>query len=167
MVLRGKTMRRLAKPLHSARLSALAVLALVLCGAAYPPTEKPLSSPSLRGEQLAGLDSLVETAIREGKTPGAVVLIGNREEIIYSRAFGFRSLEPEKVPMSEDTIFDLASLTKVIATSTAVMQLAEKGKLNIDAPVARYWPAFGKNGKKRITLRQLLTHYSGLRADLA
>ena len=139
----------------------------LLCGAAPDqPTEKPLSSPSLRGEQLAGLDSIVETAIREGKTPGAVVLIGNREEIIYSRAFGFRSLEPEKVAMSEDTIFDLASLTKVIATSTAVMQLAEKGKLNIDAPVARYWPAFGENGKKRITIRQLLTHYSGLRAGL-
>ena len=167
MILRGKTMRHLAKPLHSARLSALAVLALVLCGAAHQPAEKPLSSPSLRGEQLAGLDSLVETAIREGKTPGAVVLIGNREEIIYSRAFGFRSLEPKKVPMSEDTIFDLASLTKVIATSTAVMQLAEKGKLNIDAPVAKYWPAFGENGKKRITVRQLLTHHSGLRAGLS
>lgn len=167
MILRGKTMRHLAKPLHPARLSALAVLALVMCGAATPPAEKPLSPPSLRGEQLAGLDPLMETAIREGKTPGAVVLIGNREEIIYSRAFGFRSLEPAKVPMSEDTIFDLASLTKVIATSTAVMQLAEKGKLNIDAPVARYWPAFGKNGKKRITVRQLLTHYSGLRSGLS
>ena len=160
-------MRRLAKPLHSARLSALAVLALVLCGAAHQPAEKPLSPPSLRGEQLAGLDSIVETAIREGKTPGAVVLIGNREEIIYSRAFGFRSLEPKKVPMSEDTIFDLASLTKVIATTTAVMQLAEKGKLNIDAPVAKYWPAFGENGKTRITVRQLLTHHSGLRAGLS
>ena len=167
MIHRGKTTRRLAKPLHSVRLPALAVLALVLCGAAYQPTEKPLSSPSLRGEQLAGLDSIVETEIREGKTPGAVVLIGNRQEIIYSRAFGFRSLEPKKVPMSEDTIFDLASLTKVIATSTAVMQLAEKGKLDIDAPVARYWPDFGENGKKRLTLRQLLTHHSGLRAGLS
>jgi uncharacterized protein YbbC (DUF1343 family)/CubicO group peptidase (beta-lactamase class C family) len=167
MILRGKTMRRLAKPLHSARLSTLAVLALLLCGAAHQPAEKPLSPPSLRGEQLAGLDSIVETAIREGKTPGAVVLIGNRQEIIYSRAFGFRSLEPKKVPMSEDTIFDLASLTKVIATTTAVMQLAEKGKLNIDAPVRKYWPAFGENGKTRITLRQLLTHYSGLRAGLS
>ncbi len=166
MVLKGKTIRRFAKPLHCARLSALAVLALVLCGAASLPAEKPLSSPSLRAEELAGLDSIVETAIREGKTPGAVVLIGNREETIYFRAFGFRSLEPKKVPMSEDTIFDLASLTKVIATSTAVMQLAEKGKLDIDAPVARYWPAFGENGKDRITLRQLLTHHSGLRAGL-
>ena len=68
--------------------------------------------------------------------------------------------------MSEDTIFDLASLTKVIATSTAVMQLVEKGTLDIDAPVARYWPAFGENGKKPITIRQLLTHHSGLRAGL-
>jgi len=118
--------------------------------------EAPLF-PFLRGEQLAGLDIIAETAIREGKTPGAVVLIGNRQEIIYSRAFGFRSLEPKKVPMSEDTIFDLASLTKVIATTTAVMQLAEKGTLDIDASVARYWTAFGENGKKRITVRQLLT----------
>ena len=167
MILRGKAMRRNAKPLHSTLLSVLAVLALLLCGAASQPVEKPIAFPSLRGEQLAGLDSLVETAIREGNIPGAVVLIGNREEIIYFRAFGFRSLEPEKVPMREDTIFDLASLTKVIATSTAIMQLVEKGNLDIDAPVARYWPAFGKNGKKRITLRQLLTHYSGLRVDLS
>lgn len=166
MILRYKAMQCPAKPLHSALLSLLAVLAFLLCGAAFQSIDKPVSLPSLSGEQLTGLDFLVETAIREGKTPGAVVLIGNREEIIYSRAFGFRSLEPEKVPMSEDTIFDLASLTKVIATTTAVMQLAEKGTLNIDAPAARYWPAFGKNGKKRITIRQLLTHYSGLRANL-
>ncbi len=155
-----------AKPLHALFLSVLAVLLLLPCADASGPAEPPLSSPSLAGEQLAGLDSLIETAIREGKTPGAVLLIGTRKDIVYFRAFGFRSLEPEKSAMATDTIFDLASLTKVIATTTAVMQLAEKKRLDIDAPAATYWPAFGKNGKRRITLRQLLTHYSGLKADL-
>ena len=106
----------------------------------------------------------MDKAITEGKVPGAVVLIGNREKIIYRRAFGYRSLEPEKLPMTVDTVFDLASLTKVVATTTAVMQLVEKGKLKLDAPVSRYWPAFKTNKKGRITVRQLLTHYSGLRA---
>jgi uncharacterized protein YbbC (DUF1343 family)/CubicO group peptidase (beta-lactamase class C family) len=124
-------------------------------------------SQSLHPEQLAAIAGIVEKSIRDRKTPGAVVLVGNRDEVVYRRAFGFRALEPEKVPMTEDTIFDLASLTKVIATTTAIMQLAEKGKLDIEAPVARYWHAFGKNGKGPITVRQLLTHYSGLRPDLS
>jgi CubicO group peptidase (beta-lactamase class C family) len=77
-----------------------------------------------------------------------------------------RAVEPWKLQMTMDTIFDLASLTKVIATSTAVMQLVERGKLNLEDPVVKYWPAFGANGKTRISVRQLLTHYSGLRPDL-
>jgi CubicO group peptidase (beta-lactamase class C family) len=77
-----------------------------------------------------------------------------------------RALKPQGEPMTADTIFDLASLTKVIATGTAVMQLAETGKLNLDDPVMKYWPEFGTNGKAQISVRQLLTHYSGLRPDL-
>lgn len=121
---------------------------------------------SLSEEQLAPIEEIMDKAIAEGKVPGAVVLIGNREKIIYRRAFGYRSLEPEKLPMTVDTVFDIASLTKVVATTTAVLQLVEKGKLKLDAPVARYWPAFKENNKGRITVRQLLTHYSGLRPDL-
>ncbi len=117
-------------------------------------------------ERLVPIRDIVEKEIHKGNIPGAVVLIGTPEGIIYRGAFGHRSLEPSQAPMTEDTVFDLASLTKVVATTTAIMQLAEKGKLRIDAPAARYWPAFGAKGKKRITLRQLLTHYSGLRADL-
>jgi uncharacterized protein YbbC (DUF1343 family)/CubicO group peptidase (beta-lactamase class C family) len=125
-------------------------------------------SPQVRLDavQLAVAD-VVGKSIRNGKTPGAVVLIGDRHGVIYRRAFGHRSLEPEKALMTEDTVFDLASLTKVVATTTAVMQLADKGRLDIEAPVSRYWRAFGKNGKGRITVRQLLTHYSGLRPDLS
>ena len=124
------------------------------------------SPASLSEEQFKPIAEITDKAISERKTPGAVVLIGNREKIIYRRAFGYRSLEPEKLPMTVDTVFDIASLTKVIATTTAVMQLVEKGKLKLDSPVRRYWPAFKTNNKDRITVRQLLTHYSGLRPDL-
>jgi CubicO group peptidase (beta-lactamase class C family) len=129
------------------------------------PAAKPGSQ--LKEEYLAPIAAIVEKAISDGKAPGAVVLIGNRERVIYRRAFGYRSLEPEKILMTTDTIFDLASLTKVVATTTAIMQLVEKGKLRLDNPAARYWPAFEKNGKGHITVRQLLTHYSGLRPALS
>jgi uncharacterized protein YbbC (DUF1343 family) len=117
-------------------------------------------------KKLEPVRDIVEKGVREGRFPGAVVMVGTPEGVVYSRAFGYRSLEPMRLPMTEDTIFDVASLTKVVATTTAIMQLAERGKLRLDAPVARYWPAFRAKGKKHITLRQLLTHYSGLGPDL-
>jgi uncharacterized protein YbbC (DUF1343 family) len=120
----------------------------------------------LREDQLSSIQGIVEREIQAGNIPGAVVLIGTSDSVIYRRAFGYRSLEPKKLPMTEDTIFDVASLTKVVATTTAVMQLVEKGKISIDAPVYKYWPAFKAKGKKHITVRHLLTHYSGLRPDL-
>jgi uncharacterized protein YbbC (DUF1343 family)/CubicO group peptidase (beta-lactamase class C family) len=95
-----------------------------------------------------------------------VLLVGHDEHIIYRKAFGDRSLEPTRAPMSVDTIFDLASLTKVIATTTAVMQLFEQGKIRLNDPVVKYIPEFGQNGKADITVRDLLTHYSGLEPDL-
>lgn len=115
---------------------------------------------------LKPISRVVQDAIRKGQIPGAVVLIGREDHILYRKAFGFRQLKPGRQRMTLDTIFDLASLTKVVATTTAVMQLAEQAKLDIDAPVVQYWPEFGINGKDRITIRDLLTHYSGLRPDL-
>jgi serine-type D-Ala-D-Ala carboxypeptidase len=129
------------------------------------PATKPGST--LKEEHLAPIAAIVEQAISDGKAPGAVVLIGNRERVIYRRAFGYRSIEPEKILMTTDAIFDLASLTKVVATTTAIMQLVEKGKLRLDNPAARYWPAFKENVKGHITVRQLLTHHSGLRPALS
>ena len=82
------------------------------------------------------------------KIPGAVILIGNQGKIVYRRAFGLRALKPKKLPMTTDTIFDIASLTKVIATSTAVAQLVEMGKLDLEDPVGKYWPEFKANGKE-------------------
>jgi uncharacterized protein YbbC (DUF1343 family) len=120
----------------------------------------------LREANLQPIDEIVNREIQLGNIPGAVILIAQQDSVVYRRAFGYRALVPQKVPMTEDTIFDLASLTKPIATATAVMQLVERGKINLDAPVARYWPEFGANGKKAIRVRDLLKHSSGLRAGL-
>lgn len=95
-----------------------------------------------------------------------MVLVGQRGKIVYRAAFGSLALTPDVEPMRPDAIFDLASLTKVIATTTAIMQLVESKRIRLDQPVARYWPGFGRDGKAAITVRQLLTHTSGLRPDL-
>jgi len=123
-------------------------------------------SLKLRKEQQAAISLCIKKEIRRGKIPGAVVLIGNKENILYRRAFGYRAIKPEKLPMKVNTIFDIASLTKVIATTTAIMQLSEHGKIHIEDTVVKYWPEFGANGKEQITVKELLTHYSGLRPDL-
>jgi len=122
--------------------------------------------PGLSEEQLAPLASIVEDAIRSRQCPGAVILIGHDRKVIYRKSFGARALVPERLPMKVDTIFDMASLTKVIATTTAVMQLVEQGKILLSAPVADYWPEFRANDKEHITIRELMTHYSGFRPDL-
>jgi len=93
-------------------------------------------------------------------------LVGHHGKVIFEKAYGNRSLEPTVEPMTVDTVFDLASLTKVVATAPAVMLLVQEGKLRLDDPAARYIPAFARSGKGAITIRHLLTHYSGLPADL-
>jgi len=98
--------------------------------------------------------------------PGAVIVVGGRGRILYRKAFGLAAIEPRRLPMRPDAVFDLASLTKVVATTTAIMQLCETGALQLDEPVAHYWPEFGAAGKAAITIRQLLTHTSGLRPDI-
>ncbi len=126
----------------------------------------PASSQNIGEKQLDSISEMAKTAIQAGKIPGTVILIGHGGKIVYRRAFGFRALKPKKLPMTTDTIFDVASLTKVIATSTAIAQLIEMEKLNLEDPVAKYWPEFKANGKEEITIRDLLTHYSGLRPAL-
>ncbi len=117
-------------------------------------------------ERLSRIDGAVEAAIADGDLPGAVVLVWSRGQTAYLKAFGRRAVEPASEPMTVDTIFDLASLTKVVATTTAVMMLVEEGRVRLRAPVAEYLPAFARRGKERITVGQLLAHVSGLRPDL-
>jgi len=125
------------------------------------------SSQVLRPEPLSPIAKLVEKAIRVGQIPGAVVLIGNQGKIVYRQAFGHRLIKPKKRALTPNIIFDIASLTKVIATTTAVMQLVERGQLSLEDPVAKYWPEFKTNEREQITVRQLLTHYSGLPPSLS
>lgn len=94
------------------------------------------------------------------------MLVWHDGQVVYRKAFGNRSLEPRREAMTVDTAFDIASLTKVVATSVAVMQLVQKGDIRVNEPVAKYLPEFGQNGKEDVTIRQLLTHFSGLPEDL-
>jgi CubicO group peptidase (beta-lactamase class C family) len=159
--------------------AALLLGGLAACDQARPPEAKIVAKPAAAPKKIvpaaplevddprfAPIKVAVQEEIDAGHFPGAVVLVGHRGRVVYRQAFGQRCLEPRLQPMRVDTIFDIASLTKVVATTTAIMQLSEHGLLSIDDPVVKYWPEFGENGKDTITLRQLLTHTSGLREDI-
>lgn len=95
------------------------------------------------------MTQVVESQIRAGAVPGAVVLIGQRAKVLYGIAAAHRELFPKKVAMTEDTIFDLASLTTVVATGTAVLQLVESHRLTLDDPTSKFWPEFGTMARRR------------------
>ncbi|MEW6386620.1 MAG: serine hydrolase [Thermodesulfobacteriota bacterium] len=133
-----------------------------------PPPPKPPAppTPKIDARRLARIDTVTKREIAAGHLPGAVVLVGYQGQVVYRQAFGMRAVQPFPLPMTPDTVFDIASLTKVVATTTAIMQLADQGRLRLDDPVAKYWPQFAGGGKGGITLRQLLTHTSGMRAEV-
>jgi CubicO group peptidase (beta-lactamase class C family) len=135
----------------------------VFCGSAAfaaPPAEGD-ADRSLAAE----IRAAVEAAISEEKLPGCVVLVGVDGNVIHREAYGHRRIEPARVPMTVDTVFDLASLTKPIVTATSVMILVDRQKLRLDDPVTRYLPEFAAHGKDKITVEQLLLHTGGLIAD--
>lgn len=111
------------------------------------------------------IDAAAVGAITREEVAGAVVAVVHGGRVVFQKAYGLRSKEPEERPMTLDTVFDLASLTKVVATAPSVMLLVEQGKLLLSDPVAKHLPSFGKHGKERITVEQLLLHTSGLVAD--
>ena len=116
-------------------------------------------------ERLAKIDEAVVESLARKDAPGAVVLLARKGRIVYRKAFGDRAIEPKREAMTIDTIFDLASLTKIVATTTSMMILVERGKVGLADPVALYIPEFGKFGKERITIEQLMTHRAGLPPD--
>lgn len=120
----------------------------------------------VRKSALANIAPLVQKSIANGYYPGAVILAAHRGQKIYQGVFGNQQVVPTVKRMELSTIFDLASLTKVVVTTTAIMQLVESGKIQLDEKVAHYWPAFQQNGKEDLTIRGLLTHTSGLQANL-
>jgi uncharacterized protein YbbC (DUF1343 family)/CubicO group peptidase (beta-lactamase class C family) len=139
----------------------LVIFVLIASGFAQSSSDARNQHPNFNA-----IDAMMEKAVAEGNIPGGVVLIGHNGKVVYRKAFGSRSLEPSREPMTVDTIFDLASLTKCIATAPSVMKLIEEGRVRLNDPVAAYLPEFAQNGKQDITVRELLTHYSGLAPDL-
>lgn len=116
--------------------------------------------------KLQRVERALDKAIDSAQIPGAVVLAQMPHEgelLEFEAVRGLAVVQPERIPMRRDTIFDLASLTKPMATTTAVLLLVAEGKLELDAPVAKVLPAFAERDKEEVTLRQLLTHSAGLR----
>jgi uncharacterized protein YbbC (DUF1343 family)/CubicO group peptidase (beta-lactamase class C family) len=128
--------------------------------------EHTLPAPAIDLKRLDAIEPIVQDAIEDKLLPGAVVLVGHRDRIVYQKAFGNRALEPSVEPMTLDTVFDLASLTKVVATTTSMLMLIEDGKVRLSDRVAAYIPGFERYGKGDITVRHLMTHVSGLRPDV-
>src|SRR5687768_3791901 len=154
------------------------VFALAACAAALgfhgiaaqQPDARASAAPAAQtrvdSQRFAAIEALVKEDIAQKKLPGAVVLVGRRDRILYQKAIGHRALVPAAEPMTLDTIFDLASLTKAVATATSVTMLIEDGRIRLNDRVATFIPGFERYGKADITVRHLLTHVSGLRPDV-
>lgn len=137
-------------------------LAVILAAGCASPR---VSQKVFRPEKLSEMDTAINEAIANHKCPGGVLWL-EHEGAVYEKAYGWRSLVPDREPMTEDTIFDAASLTKVTATTPAMMLLIQRGKVKLDAPVHVYIPEFTGEGRELITVRELMTHTSGLPEDI-
>lgn len=135
-----------------------AAAALIISAMAQPAAKTPYQGG-------LALDQAITEAVNQGLIPGAVLIVGRNGEVLYKKAYGRRALVPREEPMTLDTIFDAASLTKVVATTPSIMKLFEEGKLRLDDPVTKYLPEF-QNGESDITVRNLLTHFSGMQPDV-
>jgi CubicO group peptidase (beta-lactamase class C family) len=144
------------------------LIALAALSAQAPGSGLIQANPETAGliaSRLLYIEDAVNAAIKAGELPGAVILVARHGQIAYLKAFGNRSVKPAAEPMTQDTIFDMSSLTKVMATAPSIMLLVENGTLRLADRVQRYLPDFDGGGKGAITVSQLLTHYSGLPAD--
>ena len=144
--------------------SPLLTLLLATPALASLPEAKP-EAVGFDPSRLARVDEAIARAVGEKKVPGAVVVVGRRGKIVLAKAFGRRSVEPTDEPMTRDTVFDMASLTKPVATATSAMVLLERGKFRLTDRVVTYLPEMNGNGKDAITIEQLLRHRSGLIPD--
>jgi uncharacterized protein YbbC (DUF1343 family)/CubicO group peptidase (beta-lactamase class C family) len=150
------------------RAPAASVVALGFLTAAAAHAGLPETPPERLGfdpSKLARIDAAIERAIAEKKVPGAVALVARHGKIAHVKAYGRRAVEPAPEPMTRDTIFDMASLTKPIATATSTLILMERGRLNPGDSLAQHLPDFDNHGKGAIRVEQLLRHRSGLIAD--
>lgn len=149
--------------------SRLIILFLVSSfGAQLTVAQLPAANPPAAGmsaERLARMDSVISESIAKKELPGAVGLVGRHGRIVWRKAYGARAVEPEREAMTVDTIFDLASLTKVVATTTSIMILIEQGKIRLSDSVTKFIPEMKGAGRDAITIEQLLTHMTGFAPD--
>lgn len=129
--------------------------------------DAPPAAVGLDATRLARIDGIVDDALKAKRMPGCVVLIGRHGKIAFAKAYGHRALQPSLVPMTRDTVFDLASVTKPVATATSIMLLVERGQVRLGDRVAEHLPGFEKNGKDKVTIAQCLTHTAGFIPDNA
>src|SRR5438094_1108129 len=137
---------------------------LVAPGSAQLPAALP-SSRGFSAERLARMDAVIQTSIEKKELPGAVVLVARHGRVVWRKAYGARAVEPQREAMTTDTIFDLASLTKVVATTTSIMMLVENGKIRLGDSVTQFIPEMKGEGRDAITIEQLLTHMTGFAPD--
>ena len=144
------------------------IVAVVLLLAQPVAAQLPISpspKPGISTERLARMDGIIETSIAKKELPGAVVLVGHHGQIVWRKAYGARAVEPQREAMTTSTIFDLASLTKVVATATSIMILVEQGKVRLADAAVRFIPEMKGDGRDAITIEQLLTHTAGFAPD--
>jgi CubicO group peptidase (beta-lactamase class C family) len=147
---------------------ATACVALFATGCAQLPGQAPAALRAvaqLDAARFADIDGAIDAALAERRMPGAVFRI-ERNGAVYEKAYGRLSYAAGAAEVTPGTLFDAASLTKVVATAPSVLLLAEEGKLDLDARLAEYFPECDNGGKQAITVRQLLTHTSGLPSGL-
>ncbi|MBC8029868.1 MAG: DUF1343 domain-containing protein [Pyrinomonadaceae bacterium] len=147
-------------------LAAVVLLSLALPGTAFPtkqPRETAASGVSI--QKLQAIDAEVEREITQKRLPGAVVLVARNGGVVWRKAYGARAVEPGREPMTTETLFDVASLTKVVATATSIMMLVERGKVRLNDPLSSYIPEIKGEGRERITIELLLTHRAGYAPD--
>jgi uncharacterized protein YbbC (DUF1343 family)/CubicO group peptidase (beta-lactamase class C family) len=156
-------------PLRSAQLRLASALLLSLSvGLQTLATQLPRAIPSSVGMSAARLeqmDQVIADSIAKHQLPGAVVLVARKGRVVWHKAYGERAVEPKHEPMTSDTIFDLASLTKVVATATSIMLLIERGRVRLSDPLSQYIPEIKGDGRERITIELLLTHRAGYAPD--
>ncbi len=143
-------------------------LLLASIATAQDGTRLPHAEPAavgMRADQLTRIDTIVAEGLRRNLMPGCVVLLAKGRRVVFLKAYGSKQVKPTVEPMRTDTVFDMASITKPMATATSIMKLVEQGKIDITAPVAKYIPEFAANGKQDVTVLQLLTHQGGLIPD--
>ena len=129
-----------------------------------PPQAGP-ADVGMDAAALAKIDGLVEGSLAAHNMPGCVVAIGRHGKVVFFKAYGKRQLEPKPLPMTTDTVFDVASVTKPSASATSIAWLFEHGRVIFVYPVAKYLPEFAAGGKEKVTIRQLLLHQGGLVPD--